>query len=385
MTQHSKLGPSQLYRVLACPGSFKLAQDVPEGASSFYAAEGTAAHHIIEQELSETLFEQTYSPGDVIDCDGFAITVDQDMLDCVQIMITFCETLKDKAGDKVWVEQRVTLDHLWEDGPPVSIFGTVDFGAYVEENDTLYCVDYKHGRLSVTPHDNPQPMAYSLGMVHELGFVPSKIVNVIIQPRDMASKVPIRVAELAGLDLLIWANDVLVPGVIKANEAVAPLAAGDHCRFCPAKSVCPALPALAQEKARADFSQLPASPNILSDDELGDVMNWVSVLKMWIEQIQAEASQRIERGGEVPNWKLVPKRATRKWTNKDHVLAQSEHYAKKVPLSPAQLEKADSALYADLVGKGFLDMSSSGTTLVPDTDPREAFVAKKAKDDFDPT
>lgn len=388
MSEHSLLGPSSLYRTLACPASFQLAQTLPPGKSSVYAVEGTVAHQIIETQLADDMvLSREYNLGDVVEQEGHEITVDQDMLDGVEVMVTFCESLKQDASH-VWVEQRVTLDHLWEGGPPVPIFGTVDFGAYHPTDDVLYCVDFKYGRLSVTPHDNPQPLAYSSGMVHELGFMPARIVNVIVQPRDMDHpRWPIKVAELTGLDLLAWQHDTLIPGVQRTADPAPPLVAGDHCRFCPAKSVCPALVAVAQDKARAEFGNLPLQALHYSDEELGDVMNWAATLKLWIDSIQAEASQRIEHGCEIPNWKLVPKRALRKWTNKEDVVdAAKDHEGATIqtPLSPAQMQKKFPDLYKQLDAAGWIDATSSGTTLAPDNDPREAVKARSAKDDFAP-
>lgn len=384
-TEHSKIGPSALYRLLECPGSHKLSANRPQGGSSAYAAEGTVAHTIIENLLGDGQVIEGPVLGDVVSEEGHQIAVDQDMIDGVNQMIAFCEPLKD-ASDKHWVEARVDLSPLWDGKPPEPIFGTVDFAAHHASEDVLYVVDFKYGRLSVSPHDNPQALAYALGACYELGRFPAQIVLGIVQPRGMDAQ-PVKIANLSGLDLKIWAEETLKPGVNRLFEDSPALAPGDHCRFCPAKIDCPALYALAKQKARAEFSELPVAPMQLSDADLADVLDWATVLEMWIAEIRAEASGRVEKGNSVPGWKLVPKKGIRKWA-KD-ILPEITDFFQDVSTAwdqklktPTQLEKIDPTVYREAVRRNYVDKSSSGTTLVPDHDPREAVASKSAKDEF---
>lgn len=382
MTQHSRIGPSALGRLLACPGSHKLSATKPPGASSSYAAEGTVAHSIIEERLTGTAVLDL-SPGDVITEEGHEVTIDEDLLDGVDQMVRFCEELKEGAT-KLWIEARVDLAPLWgEDPAPEPFFGTVDFGAYHPATDTLYVVDFKYGRLSVSP-ETPQTRAYALGAVFELGFYPATVVLVIIQPRGQDNQA-VKISALTGLDLLMWARETLKPGIEALYGQAPPLVSGDHCRFCPAKIDCPALYALAKEAAKTDFSHIPPDPMTFTDAELAHVLNNAEVIAQWIEAVRAEVSGRIEKGAKVPNWKLVPKRGVRRWSDPKAVesilAAEDWAFAKKL-LSPTQIEKAGKDHYDDLVERGFVDKSSSGTTLVPDLDPRVAVAGIAGRDEF---
>lgn len=380
MTAHSKIGPSALHRLLACPASHKLSSKYPAGGSSVFAAEGSVAHEIVEAML---LGHVPHGLGDVITYEGHDIVVDDEMLDGCNQMVAFCEPLK-KDAQRVWIERRVDLGPLWLGNPPEPIFGTVDFAAHNTHSDVLYVVDFKYGRIPVSPFDNPQAFAYALGACYEMGRFPRQIVIVIVQPRDSE---PVKVTQITGLDLQMWADDVLQPGVDRCFDPTAPLATGDHCRFCPAKIDCPALYALAKKTARTDFSYIPPDPLSFTDRELGDIMNGVAVATMWFEAVRAEVAGRIEKGKAVPNWKLVPKRAMRRWADQQeaekHLLADGAYYDLKIK-SPTQIEKIDPRMYEELDSRHLIVKQSSGTTLAPETDPRDAVPGNKAgRDDFE--
>jgi hypothetical protein len=380
-TVHSKIGPSALGRLLACPGSHKLSATKPPGASSSYAAQGTVAHALIEERLTGTAVVEP-DIGDTIIEEGHEITVDEDLLDGVDQMVRFCEELKEGAT-KVWVEARVDLAPLWGGDPPEPIFGTADFGAYHPKTDTLYVVDYKHGRLAVSA-ETPQTRAYGLGMVYELGFAPTNVVLVIVQPRGQ-DRDPVKISALTGLDLQIWALEVLKPGVDALFGSAPPLMTGDHCRFCPAKVDCPALYELAKQAARTDFSHVPPDPMTFTPAELAHVLNNAEVIAQWIEAVRAEASGRIEKGVKLPGWKLVPKRAMRRWSDpkaaESFMQGSPQAFQTKLK-SPTQIEKLDKDAYEELVERGLVDASSSGTTLVSDVDPRMAIQNLSGRDEF---
>lgn len=381
MTVHSKIGPSSLHRLLNCPASYKLSQKYPAGGSSFYAAEGTVAHSIIETELEDSMVSGVPKPGTIIEEEGHQIIVDDEMISGVEQMIAFCDPLKEGA-DLIWVEARVDLGSLWNGKPPEPIFGTVDFAAYDKDNDVLYVVDFKYGRIPVSPFDNPQAMAYALGACFQMGRFPKHVVMVIIQPRGKDNNA-VKISNITGLDLRLWADEVLKPGVDACFRQDAGFATGDHCRFCPAKIDCPALYALAKKASRVEFGEMPADPMTYTDAQLGETLDQIEILSWWFEQVRAEASGRIEKGRTVPNWKLVPKRAMRKWEEgaEEHLLADGAYYELK-PKSPAQVEKIDRKFYQEMVEKGFVSAQSSGTTLTPESDPRQAVKTKSAKEEF---
>ena len=59
----------------------------------------------------------------------------------------------------------------------------------------------------------------------------------------------------------------------------------------------------------------------LSNDDLSHALDKAELVVAWVNLVRAEASQRADKGETIPNWKLVPKRAMRKWTDDNDALA----------------------------------------------------------------
>jgi len=147
----------------------------------------------------------------------------------------------------------------------------------------------------------------------------------------------------------------------------APLASGDHCKWCAAKPVCPIMTGAVDRALKAKLEALPV-------EQIAHYLEQVPLIEGFIKDLQQLAHGLLEEGQKVPGWKLVNKRATRQWTNEDKAVAfltqvGVEAWGKPKPLSPAQaekvLKKAKIELPADLVVA-----VSTGSTLAPADDPR---------------
>ena len=144
----------------------------------------------------------------------------------------------------------------------------------------------------------------------------------------------------------------------------AALAIGSHCRWCAAKPVCPQITGAVE---RAVNTQLLA----LDTQALGAALKTAEVLEGWIEDLRSLATRVLEGATPVPGWKLVAKRATRKWIDEDKAVIDLEALGVEQPtktevISPAQAEKI---LKKKLPG-GLTVSVSSGTTLASEDDPR---------------
>jgi hypothetical protein len=152
----------------------------------------------------------------------------------------------------------------------------------------------------------------------------------------------------------------------------APRVAGEHCKFCPAAPGCKEF----ADAAYAVAADVFGSTEILNGEELALVLRRAYVLKAWLKAMEVYAHAEAMAGRVPPGFKLVPKRATRKW--KDDLAAEKflffsmglgEGAFKKKLLSPAEADKVLKKRKAE--AEPFYERVSSGTNLVPIDDERE--------------
>jgi Ruegeria phage exonuclease len=104
---HPKFPPSSAHRWLVCPGSMlpSRAGGGDGGGSSFYAAEGTGSHTVLEGCLNFGL-EPVGFLGDVMKIDGYGITITEEAVNALTAGI---ERIRHRPGNK-YFERRVTLN-----------------------------------------------------------------------------------------------------------------------------------------------------------------------------------------------------------------------------------------------------------------------------------
>lgn len=359
---------------MKCPGSVRLSKGIPNISSSF-AQEGTRAHAVAELSLTKNVDPETFV--------GMTLeggVVDEEMADFVRVFTNHCNRLRGLPGVQSWVEKRFNLAAL---NPPAPMFGTGDFVAYDPAIYELYVDDLKYGQgVVVEVEDNPQLLYYALGgaLSMPVGTRIDKVTVTIVQPRGAHSDGPIRSFTIDYLELLAFAGELLT--FAKATTLPdAPLSAGSHCRFCPASGACPEQRNRAQLAAQSDFSAefVPPVPSVIPDEQYFAMLGQLHILDDWMKAMRARAQGMLDRGDTVPGFKLVAKRAQRKWNDSEAVSAwllsrgntADEIYEPADLKSPAQIEK--------LVGKknlpaDYVNKVSSGLSMVSDTDPRPAVV-----------
>ena len=359
---HSSLGASSMSRWSVCPGSVRLSTglDTPQ---SVYAEEGTQAHTVAAQWLQ--------SNGITPECD------DEDMIEAVKVYVDHVFGNYDH-GDTLLIEHRFDLSLVFP-----GCFGTCDAVIWKPKTATLKVIDFKYGAgILVEAEANPQLQYYALGALMTLGVPAERIELSIVQPRCSHPNGPIRTASMLAIDLLDFAVD-LVQYAERTQAVDAPLVPGDHCRFCPALRVCPAVAATRQAVAKMEFCQeLTYDP-----EQLKLALDSLPVLRALIKHIDEFAYAEAEAGRCPPGYKLVAKRPTRKWRDESEVASyltvlnveRDAIYDMPSVKSPAQLERVIPD-FKDLLKK-FIVSESSGHTLVPVTDKRPA-VRPSAKDEF---
>jgi len=356
---HSDIGASSMYRWSACPASVRLSKDIPRKESS-YASAGTKYHDVASRLLTRQEVDQALDPEE---------------FDSVLVYVDYVKDLieqSEREGGCHGIETRFNLSEIYP-----GLFGTADAWVYLPKEEKLVVVDYKHGAgIAVYPKENTQLLYYGLGALLTLKKKVTNVDLVIVQPRCHSDDGPIRIWETDYNRLARFSDDLFWFALATENED-APLVSGDHCRFCPAAGVCPELEAKALAIVQTEFK-----PISYDASKLAKTLEWLDVLDGWIKNVREFAYEEARNGRTPPGWKLVQKRATRRWKQDDDrtaealecLLPDQESYWERKLKSPAQVEKLlaknEKHLLLDLVMS-----ESSGTVLVPESDKRESIPA----------
>lgn len=364
---HSSIGASTCHRWWNCPGSVALVATVPPQPPSPYAEEGTAAHELAERCLitwipPEQFIGQTMKNG---------IEVTEEMCEAVQIYLdTIREDAKEMGidltnaenyGTYLQVEHKFHLDHIDEDA-----YGTNDANL-AEPFGLLRVYDYKHGSgVPVEVKNNKQGMYYAIGAALQGDF--NEVEIVIVQPNAPHRDGPVRRWRFPISELHAFEAE-LVGRISDTRAPNAPLIAGDHCKFCPAAGCCPALQEKALAVAQGDFN---AKPETIAPEQIKRILDNAELINNFVASVEAFAQSVLERGGEIPGYKLVKKKSNRKWIDEEAVelvYPEAVEMVKKIK-SPAQLEK----LIGGKKGKEQIEAlcykPDNGNVLAPESDPR---------------
>jgi hypothetical protein len=355
---HSNIvGGSTAKRVINCPASVKLVQQMPPRPSSEHADRGTLLHNVIAE-----LLEFDKPPAQCLGTKYNDQVLTQELLDEKIIpALAALDVIDPDKRMEYMVETRVAFGDFLP-----GVFGSTDL---LGRQDTRAIVlDWKFGDgVLVDAVENDQLMFYAAAAMRTESAKwvfegADEIELIIVQPPE------IRRWTTTKARILSFEQD-LAKAVKRAQQDDAPIKTGDHCRWCAAKPICPQMNGAVD---RAVHQQIVN----LDKEQLGAYLAKADVLEDWVKDLRALAFQVLESGGQVPGYKLVAKRGTRQWTSEGAVEAWADHnqitdaYETKLK-SPAQMEKVlkkhGKELPSDLVMT-----VSSGSTLAPESDPRPA-------------
>ncbi len=349
MTDHSAVvGGSNCGRVIACPPSRLQAADVTV-VETEHMRNGTLLHDAMEQYLTT----------------GELPAVPEKLRWKLDEAVRVWQLIaSDQSVKTIHVEQRLHL------APIPGAFGTVD--VLIEHYDnTVTVLDWKFGSGVQVSADTPQLKFYAAAAMTDpstkhLFNDKTQVKLMIVQPADDGRTLrgPEKVTVLELFDFtrkLSWA--------IANGHRDELLSSGDHCRWCPIKLVCPKL------REQANRALEWSDPHSLTPEEAGEALELANQLETWITSVRQYAHERLNGGGEIPGYKLVPKRAIRKWTDESAVYA----WAARVGIQADDRKLKSVAAVEKLVKKrklslpdGLYSKVSSGTTIAPEDDPRSA-------------
>ena len=359
--QHSNIvGGSTAKRVINCPGSVAMVQKMPPKPSSKYADEGTLLHDTIAEHLATLKPLESFLGKKHEDQ-----VLTQDLIDDKLVpALALLDEIDPEQKMDYEVETRVGFGDLLP-----GVFGSTDFVGRM--GDKAVVLDWKFGDgVMVSAEENEQLMFYAAAAMRTPALQwafegATEIECVIVQPPMIRrwTTTPERIAQF---------EHQLVKAVKAAEQPDAGLKAGDHCRWCAAKPVCPEMTGAVERAALVQIKELDAAM-------LGQYLAKADVLEGWITDLRALAFQMLEKNVPVPGYKLVQKQARRQWTDEAKAIAalhdmgvpRGELYSPEEIRSPAQMEKVlkkrKLALPDELVKS-----VSSGTTLASEDDSRPA-------------
>ncbi len=299
---HKKFAASAAERWWNCPGSIRLCDGVEEKPSP-YAEEGTRAHEWLELKLVGGSVPK-HEPTD-------------EMLDAIDVFKAEVKAIPPGHWRQIVEKQVVVKGTAAGD----DIGGTADFAVYREDLRKLWLIDFKFGAgVAVEAKGNIQLRNYDLGLIDTYGWAPIEVENVIVQPRAFHPEGPVRRETLSIAELYDFRveNEEAVERCLQPD---APLVPGEaQCRWCPAKTFCPALESRALAVAGETFSSVkqitPGSlpdPKGLTPDRIGHILAARKLLIDWLEAVEEEGFSLATTGTHIPGQKLVAAIGRRQW------------------------------------------------------------------------
>lgn len=376
-TAHAILGPSSAHRWLVCTPSARFEEQIPSETSE-YAEEGTVAH-----ELAALLLQKETKQVPRNDAGGWTKAVEdvkagpyysKEMREHVNEYVDFCLSIKGKA----FVEHRFTLEPFVPLG-----FGTSDCTVINCQTKRLTVVDLKYGKgVKVQAIGNKQGMLYALGALRDLDVDNDiEIIEICIyQPRAGG----LSRWELTVDELLDWANNEVTPKAKLAIAGQGEFKAGEHCKFCNAKTVCRAYYKLFE----GVLNLRKKDPRELTDEEIAAILLQAKPIETWLKSVQSDMLKAAKDGILIPGFKLVPGRGSRVYKSEDVVIetliaegyTQDKIFNSKIR-SITDLEKElGKKRFNELFAENITNKEGA-PTLVPDEDARSEF--SNPNNDFD--
>ena len=371
-----------------CTPSARLEEEYGEKKTSAYAAEGTLAHELAELMLRYEVLQNIDQRGYEEEFEKIANNelFSEEMLEVLPIYTDYCrdQLIEARASNPMAEMVLETKLDLTEYVP--ESFGTADCS--ILNDDMLEIIDLKYGKgIPVYAEWNKQLMLYALGALrqYDLTYDITTVRITIIQPRiNNISSFVISVEEL-----IEWAEEELKPAAEAAFNGEGELNAGEWCRFCAVKNQCRKLYEKQMELAKYEF----AKPDILTDEEIADIILRVPSLIEWLNSIVEWANKQAINNNKIwPGLKLVEGTSRRRWIEDENKIAQTifarfpeltedEVFVTKLKtitdMQKVVGKRAFDALLADVVVK-----PQGKPVLVREDDKRPALGNQQAKIDF---
>lgn len=372
METHARLSPSAAARWLTCTAAPTLEAQFPD-ESSVYADEGSFAHKLAELEAGKALkFTTAAKYKRAVEGLSKNDTYNAETHECAKDYADHIKAIFKKEKAKTpdaFAELEVKLDLS---GFIPEGFGTAD--CIIVSDTTLYVIDFKYGKgVKVSAEGNAQMELYALGALELYGalYDIETVSMTIIQPRLGSVETAERKAE----DLYAWAESTVKPAAEAAFNGPGEFCPSEPaCRFCKAKSTCPA-----RAQHYVDLFDDTPEPKTLTAEEAGEILTKAAGMKTWLSDIEAVVFSALMAGEPVSQWKLVEGKSNRKYTDEDKVakalmkagLTEDQVYTQKL-VTITGVEKLLGKKEAAVVLDGLVEKPEGKPTLAEISDKRNA-------------
>ena len=375
--EHSNYSPSRLSRIIKCPGSVKLINDLmvtktvgPEKSSS-YAEHGTHLHKVLDR----------YKSGGT---DEFKQLVKDDqflIMECVD----YLEILIASLGHNNYGIQSECKVDLKSWGIP-DVWGHLDYQVYDSIKRHIDVLDWKFGAgVQVYAKENPQMMSYAAGAIGWPTSIQTITLHVVQPAIENFDTYQLTVEELYD-----WVHGTLAIAINKASSDSEEFNPGvDQCRWCEAKNHCWTRLEFAIETAIELFDAQLSLAKCPTPESLIELIKKGPAVEKAIKDIRLYIQTEMLRGVEFPGLKLVRGRANRKWKDELATIkwlnenTELEDIFNSKLLSPNQIEMLAKPLKKNEKFTDLYETPDGKVTLVHESDRRPAIESTtKAVDVF---
>jgi hypothetical protein len=363
---HLEVGGSTASRTLACSGWIDASKDIPSRPAGQAAIDGSM-HHEVQEMCQKTETHPEDHLGFVYKENGLERVFDGEDLILSDIAYNATNALLDELDiDQLEIEPFLQ----YVEG---KVGGSTDLLGLSDDGKTLLSLDYKFGRNRVTAENNSQLLFYPMcarrdKKTADMFAKVEKLVLVIIQPQ-VKGVVDTWECTIKDLDAFELAFNKALDKVYLPNPPRTP---GSHCNWCPAAPFC--------EAKRQSVHQATLL-GARSHNELSAAAAMVQEVEQWVKDVHEELYLQLNRGVKVDGWKIVDKQAKRAWVDekkaRDYLVknkVDESAFTKTVMLTAPQTLAALKKAKIDFSLDDFIEQKSSGTTLAPESDSRDAVI-----------
>lgn len=356
--KHAKYSPSQLSRIIACPGSVFMSEGIEQLPTSPYAAEGTMLHSYMEQYIDSNTMPDVRTDYKVL----------------LERCMDYLTSIRDNNSaifTEMYMISAVETD----------VAGTADVVLINPTTSAAHIVDWKFGGgVHVAVLDNPQFLAYAWLLLEKFPSINQVTVHVA-QPRLDNFDYQTMTREYVDN----WYKSVLSPALRTAERIDNPVLRPslDACRWCRANAVCPARHAQVNQQAAEAFAMYAdIEAQRVDHKKIAEFYAKIPSLENAIKAVKDYVrTQCYLKGADaIPGYKVVQGRGSRKWSvSSDRVIQFMEQKGIDAGelfdadlKSVAAIEKLVKGLKTDPEFNKLYQTEYGAASIVPASDPRPA-------------